>query len=135
MKKILISGFENPGKKSLFQSLRKEGHFVDSARGMPEVVEKLMISDYDVIVLNMNIDHIKGSEPISVIRDVQPDIFIIAVREKKSFMKDDTNVSNIFYYFAEFLSKQSLIRSIKSTIALRELFSIKNKSNAKNLYV
>ncbi|MBS3818950.1 response regulator [bacterium] len=108
-KRILIIDPDERDRADLVAFLRKENYHVQSGKGLPDAVKKLFESDFNCLILDVNLPEIKGYEAVSIIKNIDPNIKIImTTSENNRKLEAKVREQDIFYYFIKSFGKDEL---------------------------
>jgi ATP-dependent Lon protease len=124
--RVLVVDDEKIARESMVYTIKKEGYSVVSANNGSEAIEKLGASKYDVVITDLIMGDVDGSDVLNEIKNKYPATKAIMVT---GYATVDTAVDAMrmgaFHYIEKPLSLDELRKVVKD--ALKEKFSVAKK--------
>ena len=116
-KRILIIDPDRKERQDLTAFLRKVDYYVESGKGLPEVIKKLSEGCFDCLIMDVDLPEMKGYEAVSILKNIDPDIKIIMTTKKNTKrLEAKVREQDIFFYFIKSFGKEELKMAINNAL-------------------
>ena len=126
MASILVVDDDQFMRKLLRQELIKEGYDIQTVEAGSVAIKKIMVQNFDVLILDIHMAGITGQETISVVKKICSHLPIIVITgDESSEMERKIRAQGVFYYFVKPFNMKKMKEVIKA--ALRKVKPEKRK--------
>jgi DNA-binding NtrC family response regulator len=107
--RILIIDPSHRERTVIASYLRTENYAVDTASNLAEAVQKLTAEDYPCVILDVDLQEMKGYEAVPILKNIRPEVKIIMTTQKNSKeLEAKVRSQSIFFYFIKSFDKDEL---------------------------
>jgi|GEM_PF-1890235 len=122
MSRVLIVDDESGMRKSLSRILGKEGHETDTAEDVEVARQKLVESEYDLVISDIIMPKISGVDLLKTIREQYPKIKIILITGQPSVDTATEAVrSGAFDYLTKPIKKDEICKTVANAFMVKTL--------------
>ncbi|HCJ67194.1 MAG TPA: hypothetical protein DHV62_07715 [Elusimicrobia bacterium] len=120
IKTILIADVDEKSSSSLAKFFAERGYSVITSKVASEVIQKIQNTRIDVLVMNVELEEMKGYEVVPIVKKITPKLPIIIISDDFSLeIAKKVHQAGIFYYAMKPLDMQEMELAIRD--AFKEL--------------
>jgi len=114
-KTILIVDPDTETVQKYTKLLADAGNDVDVCRRVADAVEKIKSAKYDCVVMDVDLEDMKGYDAVDVIKAIDRNIeVILTARENTKELEAKVRAQDIFYYYIKSFKKDELLLAINN---------------------
>jgi len=114
---ILVVDDDQFMRKLLREELVKEGHNIQTVEAGSIGIKRMLVENFDVLILDIHMAGITGQETISVVKRIRPHLPIIVITgDESSEMERKIRAQGVFYYFVKPFKMEKMKEVIKAAL-------------------
>lgn len=114
---ILVVDDDQFMRKLLREELIKEGHNIQTVEAGSIAIKRMLVENFDVLILDIHMAGITGQETISVVKRIRPHLPIIVITgDESSEMEGKIQAQGVFYYFVKPFNMKKMKEIIKAAL-------------------
>jgi len=116
-KKILIIDPDCDDRNIMATFLRQHNFTVETGKGLSEAINMISEGNFSCLIMDVDLQEMKGYEAVSVIRNIDPKIKVIMTAKKNTRdLESKVREQDIFYYFIKSFGKNELILVVNNAL-------------------
>jgi len=117
MASILVVDDDQFMRKLLREELVKEGHNIQTVEAGSIAIKRILVENFDVLILDIHMAGITGQETISVVKRIRPHLPIIVITgDESSEMERKIRAQGVFYYFVKPFNMEKMKEITKAAL-------------------
>lgn len=114
---ILVVDDDQFMRKLLREELVKEGYDIQAVEAGSIAIKKILVQNFDVLILDIHMAGITGQETISVVKKIRCHLPIIVITgDESSEMETKIRAQGVFYYFVKPFNMKKMKEVIKAAL-------------------
>ena len=114
---ILVVDDDQFMRKLLREELIKEGYDIQTVEAGSIAIKRILVENFDVLILDIHMAGITGQETISVVKRIRPHLPIIVITgDESSEMEREIRAQGVFYYFVKPFNMKKMKEVIKAAL-------------------
>ncbi|MGD9346082.1 MAG: response regulator [Candidatus Aminicenantes bacterium] len=116
-KSILIIDPDSDDRNIMATFLRQHNLVVDTGIGLSDALAKVSEGCYKCLIMDVDLQEMKGYEAVPLIRNIDPDIKVIMTTKKNTKeLESRVREQDIYFYFIKSFGKDELILVINNAL-------------------
>lgn len=117
MTSILVADDDQFMRKLLREELIKEGYDTQTVEAGNVAVKRMLVENFDVLILDIHMAGITGQETISIVKRIHPGLPIIVITgDESSEMEKKMRAQGVFYYFVKPFKMEKMKEVIRAAL-------------------